>query len=201
MSESDPFASPYHQVNVPGQPNAPMPPGSGWPAPMPPVDARDLSVPRPLTMTVSFWCWMAGTLLVVVVLPGLFYTAVDVLTADLLSDAAAENEPLTTNGAELIARLMPAFFAAGFAIAAVPFVLCAVKARSGRNWARVVLTVLGALGILFGLIMLIAFTSDQLPVHWVLGAAWTFVFLTACVLGIVAMYLPASNAYVRSVTR
>ena len=204
MPEPDPFASPFHQVDLPGhgQASAPLPPGYQLPAPMPAVSTYEYAPRRPVTTTVASWCWLAGAALVVLALPALVYTGVDGLTADLLGDAAAENDPMTRGEAELAARLTPVVFALAFAVLSVPFVLAAAKLRSGRNWARVMLTVLVLPAATFGLIAMLVFVSGGLPyVNWVAGVAWSWAFLGACALGFVAMYLPASNAYARAMTR
>ena len=55
MPEPDPFASPFHRVDLPGQghAHAPLPPGFQLPAPMPPVHPADLGPRRPVTTTGS----------------------------------------------------------------------------------------------------------------------------------------------------
>ncbi|MFI9007093.1 hypothetical protein ACIGNX_07685 [Actinosynnema sp. NPDC053489] len=204
MPEPDPFASPFHHVDLPGQerPDTPLPPGYRLPAPMPPVDAADLAPRRPVTTTVASWCWLAGAALVVLALPALFYTGVDVLADDLVRDSATDDSPMTRGEAELAARLTPVLFGLALAVLSTPFVLAAAKLRSGRTWARVALTALAPPAAAFGLVAMLVFASGELPyVHWAVGVAWSWVFLGACALGFVAMYLPASNAYARAVTR
>lgn len=204
MPEPDPFASPFHHVDLPGQgqADAPLPPGFQLPAPMPPVGPADYAPRRPVTATVASWCWIAGAVLVVIALPGVFYTGIDGLAADLVRDSAAEGDSLTRGEADVAARLTPVLFALGLAVLSVPFVIAAAKLRSGRNWARILLTVLSLPVGAFGLLAMLGFASGGLPhVDWVVGVAWSWAFLGVCALGFVAMYLPASNAYTRSVTR
>ncbi|QQQ76084.1 hypothetical protein IOD16_34415 [Saccharothrix sp. 6-C] len=203
MSEPDPYASPFHHVDLPGQgrSDAPLPPGFRLSAPMPPVGSGEYAPRRPVTATVASWCWIAGAALVVLALPGLFYTGIDGLTDDLLRDSADRPDALTRGQAEVAARLTPALFALGFAVLSVPFVIAAAKLRSGRNWARVLLTVLGLPVAAFGLVAMLMFASGVTYVDWVVGVAWSWVFLGVCALGFVSMYLPASNAYTRSAAR
>ncbi|XVS64081.1 hypothetical protein ACQPYE_38520 [Actinosynnema sp. CA-299493] len=207
--DPDPFTSPFHHVDLPGRgpSNAPLPPGFQLPAPMPPVGAGEYAPRRPVTATVASWCWIAGAVLVVLALPGLFYTGIDGLADDLARapavqpDAPLQADPLTRGEAEVAARLTPVLFALGFAVLSVPFVIAAAKLRSGRNWARVLLTVLGLPGAAFGLVAMLMFASGETYVDWVVGVAWSWVFLGVCALGFVSMYLPASNAYTRAATR
>jgi lipopolysaccharide export LptBFGC system permease protein LptF len=196
MSEPDPFASPYHQVHLPGQPSAPMPVGYGYPAPMPSLSVHELR--RPTALTVAFWAWITGALLTVFALPGLYYTGIDAMVEDFYQDAR-NGAPLSRGEAELTARLTPLAFMAFFAVLAVPFVVAAFKVRAGRNWARVTLAVLGGMALVFGLTALVTFAVEAIPyVHWSLGVAWALVFMGSVLLGVVTMFLPPANAYVRS---
>ncbi|MFJ6670923.1 hypothetical protein ACIQMJ_07420 [Actinosynnema sp. NPDC091369] len=202
MPEPDPFASPFHRVDLPGQADAPLPPGYRLPAPMPPVHPADFTPRRPVTTTVASWCWIAGAVLAVIALPALFYTGIDVLTDELVRDSATDADPMTRGEAELSARFTPILFMLPLVVLSAPFVVAAGKLRSGRNWARVTLTVLALPAGAFGLVWMLVFASGGVPyVHWVWGVVWAWVFLGVCALGFVAMYLPASNAYTRAVTR
>ncbi|TQM82359.1 hypothetical protein FHX81_4763 [Saccharothrix saharensis] len=204
MPEPDPFASPFHRVDLPGQghAHAPLPPGFQLPAPMPPVHPADLGPRRPVTTTVASWSWIAGAVLAVIALPALFYTGVDLLTDDLVRDSAADVDPMTRGEAELSARFTPVLLMLSLAVLSVPFVIAAAKLRSGRNWARVTLTALGLPAGAFGFVWMLVFAAGGVPyVHWLWGVAWSWAFLGACALGFATMYLPASNAYTRAVTR
>ncbi|MFD0199331.1 MULTISPECIES: hypothetical protein [Saccharothrix] len=204
MPEPDPFASPFHQVDLPGQDraDAPLPPGFQLPAPMPPVDQHDFAPRRPVTATVASWCWIAAAALVVLVLPGLFYTGMDGLADDLVRDSEAQPDPMSRGEAELVAWFTPIPFAILFAVLSVPFLIAAAKLRAGRNWARITLTVLALPSAAFGLVAMLVSAADGMPhVHWLVGVAWSWVFLGACALGFVAMYLPASNTYTRLAPR
>ncbi len=198
MPEPDPFASPFHAVDLPGQPSGPVPAGfAGYPMPMPEIHGG-FAPPRPAALTVAFWCWLAGTLLVVVLLPAVFLTDVDAFAEDLYQRSLNTPDPNTREEAAIGATLTPVLFGFGFAVPAVLFVIAAFKMRAGRHWARVLLAVLGAFAVLFGLFMVIGFTSGALAyVNWVLGTVWALVFLASVMLGIVAMFLPPSNDYVR----
>ena len=73
----------------------------------------------------------------------------------------------------------------GVVLAAL-MVFFAFKARAGRNWARITLTVLGALVLLYHLF---GFSLLGLVIVLVVAAA------------VVTMYLPASKAYFDSAKR
>lgn len=230
MPEPDPFASPFHHVKLPGEPEPTT--GYGYLGPMPgapehPVNpyaaptttpnpyavpvaypyvsaAADVHVrafERPVALLVSSWSWLAATVLVVFVLPALFFLDPDVHAAELYEESQGELEPMTPAEAEIVAQITPMIFAVIFAVLAVPYVVAAVKLRGGRNWPRVLLAVLGAVGAVFGLGMLAAFSTGAVRyVNWLVGTVWALLFLAAVFLGLVAMFVPPANAYVRAVS-
>jgi hypothetical protein len=156
---------------------------------------------RPLALLVSSWSWLVATVLVVVVLPGLFFLDPDVQATELYDESQAGGEPMTRAEAEIVAQIVPMVFAVGLAVLAVPYVIAAIKLRAGRNWPRVLLAVLGALGLVFGLGMLAAFSTGAMRyVNWLVGTVWALLFLAAILLGMVAMFVPPANAYVRAVS-
>lgn len=125
----------------------------------------------PAVVKSSFWLWIAvGVLLAVIAIVGSF-RPVDV-------SALPETE-------RSFAALVPISAAVGGTIAGLLHVLFAVFLLRGKNWARIVLTVVGAL-TLIGLAMKMALGD------WASGIS-----LVLTVAAIVLMYLPASNAYFR----
>ncbi|ONI82471.1 hypothetical protein ALI22I_41105 [Saccharothrix sp. ALI-22-I] len=83
------------------------------------------------------------------------------------------------------------------------YTLLANRMASGRNWARIVLTVLAGVGIFFGLVRLIAVGSGFAaafglvvsPVDLAFGGVTMIIDAVAVVL----MYLPSVSGYFRSV--
>ncbi|GAA2569853.1 hypothetical protein [Pseudonocardia hydrocarbonoxydans] len=79
-------------------------------------------------------------------------------------------------------------------VAAVAAVI--VQMRNGRNWARIVLTVLGVLGVLAGAVALIGLSlllgAGVLGLVVVLASAVQIILAVAA---IVMMYRPAAKAY------
>ncbi|CCH35294.1 hypothetical protein ABZ816_11870 [Actinosynnema sp. NPDC047251] len=215
MSEPDPYASPFQPVHLPGEPAAPPPghpvdaghPGysgyAGYPLPMPAVDQGGLAPRRPAALTVASWTWLAGVVLVVVGLPALFFTGGDAFADQLYRDSQGGPEPYTREEARFGARLTPVLFGFGFAVLAVPFVLGALKLRSGRNWARVLLAVLAAPALLLWLVVVTGWETGDLSAYanWWAGIVWCLLLLGVLLLGVVAMFLPPANDYVRWVNR
>lgn len=202
MSEPDPFASPYQVVRLPGQAQPPVDQSQmyGWPAPMPSATLDQAAPARPATLTAAFWFWLAATLLVVFGLPAVLLTGAEAFAEDLYNTSQVEDpDPATMGEAQLGARLTFVLFGLGFAVLSVPYVIATVQLRRARNWARVLLSVLGGLGLLFGFGALIAFIEAPSWVNWLAGVIWSLVFIGAVLLGLVTMFLPASNTHVRLV--
>lgn len=197
MAEHDPFTSPYHQVRLPG-PQQEQPPG--WvspvvtPMPSSPWETRDFR--RPATLTASFWCWVAATLLIVLGLPGVFALQHEEFARVLMEDTSS-GEPLDEVSARFAALAMSGLFAVGFAILSIPYVVAFFSLRGGKEWARIMLAILGGLGLIFGFTALLGFiggVEDMSPVY---GYLWAALFVLTTTVAVVLMFLPASNDYVR----
>lgn len=169
---------------------------------MPSATLEQGVVRRPAALTAAFWSWLGATMFVVFGLPWVFFTAADAVAQGMFDESQRVDEvPMTLGEAELISRLLPVFCAACFAVFAVPYVIATVKLRAGRNWARVLLAVLGGMGLVFGFGMLIGFVAGIPWVNWIVGIVWCLLFLGVTLLGIVLMFLAPSNDYVRLVSR
>jgi hypothetical protein len=196
----DPYQSPYHLVQLPGQqPQQHEVSLGGWPAlmPMAPVDVLEWR--RPSSMTSAFWFWLVATVLVVIGLPGVFVLDHDVFAQSLINDSIQNDAvPMTRAEAVFAAVFTAVVFGVGLAVLAIPYVIGFIRLRAGASWARVLLAVLGGMGLGFGLLMLAMFATRALEYgNWVYGVIWSLLFLGSTLLGIVLMFLPASNAYVR----
>jgi len=128
---------------------------------------------RPIALTVAFWLWVVDAV------RGLITGIVTIVMAP----AALAGEP------EDVQRFATGFLIA-FAVLGMILSLLhlyfAFPMRAGRNWARVVLTVLAAFTVLAVLTAIASATwYDWIGVALVVVAA-------------VLMYLPASNAYFRA---
>jgi hypothetical protein len=200
MTEPDPYGSPYHLVRLPGQEQPDRPQFTGWPPPMPEVGAHETVPGPPPTVRAAFWCWIAASLLVVVGLPFVIWLSRARLALSIYNWSLADPQPMTMAQAEFVAIFAVVGFAVGFAVLSTPFVIAAFKQRSGRNWARVLLAVLGGPGVLFGLFMLLNFTVDDLwASSWVAGVVVALLMIGFTIVGIALMFLPASNHYVGAV--
>lgn len=200
MAEHEPFTSPYHQVQLPGQQQQPPP---GWVSPvvmpMPSSHWETREWRRPATMTASFWCWLAATVLVVLGLPGVFVLQYERFAEVLMADPTGEPMDLPT--ARAAALVMPVLFGFGLLALSTPYVVAFINLRGGKEWARVMLAILGPLGLMFGLFMLMVFIGGAQDLNPVYGAVWVALFMMTTAVAILLMFLPPSNDFVRGSRR
>ncbi|WP_253771416.1 hypothetical protein [Goodfellowiella coeruleoviolacea] len=167
------FPQPLPQQFPQFQAPQPMP----WVAPMAPVGtAQTQSLPGPpTTVMAAFWCWLAGIVLSVLttvlalVLPPDTADWLGGPGASLLGEQAREQTVTVVTG--LVFGGLWAFF--GF------------QMKAGRNWARIVLTVL------------VALNAVDAAVEPLLRGATGWAGLATDLATVVLMYLSSANAHFR----
>jgi hypothetical protein len=195
MAEHDPYASPYHLVEVPGLPQVVS---SNWPMPLPMPSVDFVEWRRPSSMTGAFWFWLAAILLAVIGLPGVFALDHEAYAGSLMNEPVPSGEPaFTRDSAGFTAVYTSLVYGVVLAVMSIPYVIGLIRLRVGSSAARVLMAVLGGVGLIFGLVMLVLFAEGMEYANWVYGVIWSFLFLGSTLLGIVLMFLPASNTYVR----
>lgn len=163
------------------------------PVPMPSVTSAELAPKRPATLTAASWVWLAAALLGVVSLPLLLAANAEPIATDMFESSRHEPEPLTMEEARITASVL-AFLALFIGlVVSVPFVIGALKLRSGKNWTRVMLAVLGGVALLYNLALFIASLVAE---HWQVGVVATLATAGLTLAGVVLMFLPPSNAFV-----
>ncbi len=148
---------------------------------------------RPTTVSYSFWCWIATT---VAGLANLILTLTSPVWALAIEAAARESSTRNPIDVTALVNVLKVIVVIVFLISMAIYLLFAFKMRAGRNWARIVLTVFGALSLLF----VVTPTSRSVTVgtqtfeasqgQWV---GWLTAALV--VAGIVLMYLAPSNKF------
>jgi hypothetical protein len=158
--------------------------------PMPPLTPalpQEMAPPRPATITAAMWIWIAGAVLSVAVFPVLFLTNTEFFLSR--GDSADDRK-----AAEFGVWALSLMFGFAMLVAATPYVAFAIVLRSGQNWARVLLTILGALG----LPAMIGITIFGLAAQvWQPGVTITIVVIGLIVAAVTLQFLPASNQFVR----
>ena len=119
-----------------------------------------------------------------------------VVTSNVWSRAIAENNTSGVDTQTLVNTAKIVTVVVGLIFVAL-YLLFAFKMRAGRNWARIVLTVLSALSIIsaFSATSSVTVNGHVYRVSSQQASGWIGTVLA--ILAIVLMYLPASNAYFR----
>ena len=146
----------------------------------PPVTVSESKVQPPGTITASFWLYIIGA--VVGTIGGILVFS----DKQRIIDAIHKSNPhLTATEVHDTANIV-AMIALAFAIIAfLLYLLFAAKLRSGRNWARIVLTILVILNV-------ISLVTNQ----GTMGVEYVGTVLS--VIATILAYLPASNAYIKA---
>jgi hypothetical protein len=190
----------YQQPAYPGQPypaypaggyGAPGYPGPGYGAPAHPAPVR------PSSVTTAFALWML-ILVVSIVSSALLFTGgyYDELQAalDRMDLSGAESDLALSAGKTvlIIGGVL------GLAISLFIYLFFGLKMWAGRNWSRIVLTVLGGVSVVFGAAGNSVTEMNNVNVARPEGSVilgWLSVILAAA--AIIAMYVPTSNTYFR----
>ena len=195
----------YPQPGYPAQPYPAYPtggyPAPGYPAPGYPVPgygAPPQSAPvRPSSITTAFALWML--ILVLSIVSGvLLFTGgyYDELQAAVdRTDLSGAESQLALSAGKTVLVIGGVL---GLAVSLFIYLFFGLKMWAGRNWSRIVLTVLGGLSVLSGVVGNSLTGMADVDVARPEGSVilgWLGVILAAA--AIIAMYVPASNTYFR----
>jgi ABC-type uncharacterized transport system permease subunit len=148
------------------------------------ADAPAPSKPAvPTTITTSFYCYLAST--VVSVVSALLLLGSKDTIADRLR--SSNTSGLTENQINQAAQIGLVIAVVVALLFALIYLWLAFKLRAGRNWARITLTVLTALQV-------ISLATGQ-------GTAVGYVSVLVAVIGLVFAFLGQSNEYINAVKR
>lgn len=166
-----------------------------FPGAMPPPQGGFAPEPvgtRPKEVDLSFWLWVSSFVIGLVGLllfVGEFDAIRDMAVQEARRQAQLDGAPLDEAQLENIIGIgLIVAVIIGLLISAVQLLL-AVFMRKGRNWARIILAVLGGLSVLSGLYSLTTESGARLG----LTAISVLVVLGA----VVTMFLPAANPWFR----
>jgi hypothetical protein len=159
--------------------------GSDQYPPPPPVDTGPAGPHPPSTIVAAFWGYVIAA--IAGLLGGVIVLGSKQAIVDALREANAQNGgKLTEAQIEQFANVGIVAALVIAVIIALLYVLFAFKFKAGRNWARILLTVIAA----FALFSLLIGPGGN-PVG--------FIGELAAVIAAVLSYLPASNAYFAAV--
>ncbi|SFR29463.1 hypothetical protein SAMN04488564_119107 [Lentzea waywayandensis] len=171
-----------YQVNQVGQASFAM-------APLAPVLPHEMAPPRPATITAAMWIWIAGAVLSVAVLPVMLLANADYFLGQNTSTSEQDRQ-----AGELGVRVMAVVFGFAMLVGAAPYVAFAIVLRNGQGWARILLTILGVIGLL----SMTAITLISLGARvWQPSVVISIVVMGLTIAAVVLQFLPASNKFVR----
>lgn len=193
---------PYQQpgYGVPSYPGGvPSYPGGvpGYPGVHTGLVARGPAPTRPQTVSLALGLWMAILVVSiassVLLFTGGYYNEIQAaLDSAGLSDASSAFVMQTSKNILIIAALV------GLVVSLFIYLFFGLKMWVGRNWARIVLTVLGGLAVVSGAAGSSVDSLSDVAVARPEGSVilgWVSVALA--VAAIITMYMPASNNYFR----
>jgi len=152
----------------------------GYPAPPPLEEPRQAAVTPPTEVLGAFWGYVVAA--VVTLVAGLLSLGQKQEVIDSVRAANKQGGSLTEDQINQVANLLITVVVVVAVIFAALYLLFAFKLRAGRNWARIVLTIIAALALLsllFGRA----------------GSVTGYIGELAAVIAAVLSYLPASNSY------
>jgi hypothetical protein len=186
------MTTPNDPYNQGGQPQGgyQQQPG-GYPPAAPPLNESELRRPaRPKTVDTAYLLWLIAAGLAIV--------------ANLIGFAIAEDiarETAAALGVSDIARATdPSYGSLIFSLLlSVVWILVVMQMRKGANWARIVLTVLGGLSVIAGLISLLALgIMFSVGFLGVISVLLGLVQLAVTIGAIVFMFMSDSNYYFKA---
>lgn len=161
----------------------------------PPMAALE-ELARPRAITVSFWCWVAGSLLAGAI-GALAATKIDPMRAEF-ARLAGERDPDATQATldQVASASVLVVIGVGMLLAVLGLAVAGAL-RAGRGWARAVLTIVAAAAVAYAALMSSALTDAMLgdlrgPVTAGLLACTALVLVAT-----VAMFLPGTGAWFR----
>ena len=184
---------PGQQGGYQGQPQYPGGPG-GYPGAYPGGAGAPATPPvRPNTVTYAFYCWLATT---VVSLIGLIITLTSPVWDQAVQEGIRTSASNVSINVQSLVNTAKIILVVVFLIFAAVYLLFAFKMYAGRNWARIVLTVFGALTLLSAFTPTSRTVTVNAQVFDVNSGQWANILTGILALaGIVLMYLTASNKF------
>ncbi|CCH35297.1 proline-rich domain-containing protein [Actinosynnema sp. NPDC047251] len=164
----------------------------GYPPQAPPLSPGELSrPPRPKSVDTAFLLWMVGAGI------GILSSIISFITAQALYDELTKGLDPSLRGS---LGGGPAYGTAIFSIILFAvWVLIVFQMRNGANWARIVLAVLGGIGVISGLVGLAGFgLLFSIGFFGVIQALLSLVSLAVTVGALIFMFKPDANHYFKS---
>ncbi|WP_235883981.1 hypothetical protein [Saccharopolyspora elongata] len=154
----------------------------------PQVPGHELSGPwRPTTIDYAFWSGIASVVVGFAMLAASFLLVSDSELQAVLEETAAQGQPITMDQARSIYNAVLVMVVVIVVAIAALWIMFLFFMRRGRNWARIVITVIGAVWILL--------TIPSVAGGGIAASLLSLLQLLAVAATIVFAYLAPSNQY------
>ncbi|HEY3896207.1 MAG TPA: hypothetical protein VGL88_12650 [Pseudonocardiaceae bacterium] len=144
--------------------------------------------PRPRVVEISFWLWIID-LVIAVIGCVVAFSQLDRIRTEAINRILVQTPTLDRGSIENVATAVLIGTVAVVLLFVIAEIVFVFLMRGGRNWARIVLAVVGGLGVLFEIIGLAGLTGSM----FVVALAQLLLILGA----IATMFAPAANAWFR----
>lgn len=160
---------------------------------MPPMASLE-ELQRPRALVVSFWCWLVGSLLAGAI-GALAATKMEPMRSEF-ARVAAERDPDApqTTIDQVASASVLVVIGAGLLLALLGLLLAGAL-RSGRGWARVLLTVVALMGVAYAALVSSALTDGMLGSLRAPATAGLLAYTALVVIATVAMFMPGNKAW------
>jgi len=162
---------------------------------MPPMAALE-ELPRPRAITVSFWCWVVGSLLLGATV-ALVATKLDAMHTEFARLARENDAEATRSTIDSVATASVLVVVGVGVLLALLGVALGGPLRAARGWARVFLTVVAIAGVAYAALVSSALTDpmlDQLRAPVTVGLLGYTVLVLAAAL---CMFLSGTRSWFR----
>jgi hypothetical protein len=150
--------------------------------------------PRPKVVTVSFWCWMIASLVVGAAI-ALLSTKIEPMRAEFARLARTSDPAATQATVDRVAGASVLLVLGTGAILGLLALTLAGALRAGRNWARILLTLIALIAMAYGAFLATAANDAMLGnlrmVISVVLLAYTAIVATAAI----CMLLPGTKTW------
>jgi hypothetical protein len=154
------------------------------------------SLSRPRAVTIAFWSWMLGSLLVAVPVV-LSSMKVETMRTEFARLASQTDPAASEATVDRVAGVSVLIVVGTGAVLGLLGLLLAGPMRNGRNWARILLTVVALIAVVHAAFVTTAVTGPMLEELRTAVAAGFLAFAGVVLIGTVCMFQPGTRAWFR----
>lgn len=177
--QPDPYANPYGPAGAPSY-YQPLP--DAGPEPV-----------RPVTVVAAFWAWVITAALSLLNLYLIFQSD----SWEVVLEATGDFDEISGATAEDLIQVAKTLSIAMAIIFVALYLFFAAKMLTGRNWARIVLTILAGIGVFSALMGMAAADLQEFAVVDSAPEIPPYLSGGLALIALLLMYMPASNTYFR----